>query len=133
MNFNNQFEQLDLSAEYWEQLAPVVASIGRWIWNLDSGICQIDETLKDLTGWPHNNLEFPAQSFLDRIHPGDLTHVNEAVQSTIDTGVAYRTQFRFVRFDKSIIWFDGRGAIIDFEDGKRYLAGVNFDISEYKT
>lgn len=70
---------------------------------------------------------------MDRIYPDDLSRVNGAVKTTIDVGVPYKTQFRFIRFDETIVWFDGRGAIIDYEDGHRYLTGVNFDILEYKS
>ena len=127
-----QFGTKSSTSNYWQELAPIVASIGRWILNLDNGICQIDETLRDLIGWNDVDLKFPAIKFLKQIHPNDLPIVLSAMQATINTGDLLKTHFRFVRFDGSIVWLDGRGAIVDYEDGCRYLTGVNFDVSEYK-
>lgn len=127
----DEFKGLNLSSDYWEQLAPMSALIGRWIWDLNSGICCIDETLSSITGWDRPDLTFPAQEFLDRIHNDDLDAVQKAVEAADKQNKQYRAQFRFHRLDGSLVWFDGRGSIIDMEDGQRYLTGVNFDISDY--
>jgi PAS domain S-box-containing protein len=52
------------------------------------------------------------------IHPDDLPHVTEAFKRSIASGVTYKSETRFRRFDGEYRWFDVRGVPLRDDSGR---------------
>jgi PAS domain S-box-containing protein len=52
------------------------------------------------------------------IHPDDLPHVTEVFKRSIASGVTYKSETRFRRFDGEYRWFDVRGVPIRDDSGR---------------
>lgn len=107
--------------------------LGIWVWDLETGLVELDETEKEFFGLGHLESPFNAQAIVDQIHPDDVDAVNKALEYAIENESPFTADFRYARPGGDQIWIRGRGSIIDPEgNGHKYLAGVNFDVTQEK-
>ncbi len=75
----------------------------------------------------------PLENFLNAIHPGDLPHVQKAINAAIRNGTLYEVEYRISGPNKSVRWVQARGKVLRTEnDQVRSLAGILIDITERK-
>lgn len=111
----------------WDELCRSTGLIGRWAWDFQEDVCQLDEALRLITGLPHFKGEFPSIAFLSRIHLDDEEKVAKAALDSFESGVPYGTSFRFLRGDGRYIVMRGMGRKIEIGKDKRpVLVGINF-------
>jgi PAS domain S-box-containing protein len=70
-----------------------------------------------------------ADDFLRVIHPDDRARVIQAMHRA-DAGEAVRLEYRHLRTDGSVHWFETRADQVSEEAGKRTITGVTFNITE---
>ncbi|MGR3761975.1 sensor histidine kinase [Roseobacteraceae bacterium NS-SX3] len=116
----------------WQRLATSVSHTGRWVWDLDTDLCEIDDTLRELVGFGDKPKRFSVQDFLSQIHEEDLVAVTAAVEASKSEGAPYDVEFRFSRPNGSTLWLAGKGAFVAREGGRGVLIGVNFDVTPQK-
>jgi len=46
--------------------------LGIWVWDLETGLVELDETEKEFFGLGHLESPFNAQAIVDQIHPDDV-------------------------------------------------------------
>jgi two-component sensor histidine kinase len=104
--------------------------MGVWVWNIDTGLVEMDRVEKEFFGLAHIPGLFQVDELLAGIDPDDIDAVNHALEAAINNGVPFKADFRYKRPQGNVIWMRGRASIIKREgDPHRYLAGTNFDIT----
>ncbi|WP_090203826.1 sensor histidine kinase [Yoonia litorea] len=127
MKHEGQIQEQD-----WREAATIHGDAARFIWYIDTDTCEIDETLREMTGLSHAVGRVSSQVFLGQISEGDLSFVTLAVKETVETGQPYRAEFRFVRPDGEVIWLAGHGELTETENGERVIVGINYDITQLR-
>ena len=64
------------------------------------------------------------------IHPDDRDEVERAVAAATDRGEPFALEYRLVRADGTTRWAMERGQLVRGQDGREWLDGVIFDITE---
>jgi len=108
-------------------LAMEATDTGVWEWHPETGAVVWDETLQRVMGLDPGEFGGSYEAFADRVHPDDLPAVERAVERALETGDAYRSEFRMFHADGSVVWVEARGQVVD---GR--LIGIHHDITERK-
>ncbi len=66
------------------------------------------------------------------VHPDDLELLISAFTHAVETGGAYRTEYRIKRLDRSVRWVSSAGRVISDPGGARRIVGSMMDITERK-
>ena len=116
-----------------QRLMTVVEGVGRWSWDLETGLLDYDEVTEgllrqsgvDLTTWG-NRIE----KWMERIHPDDLPGVNAAIEESRETGDLYAVKYRVMGPDGTYIWLELR-ALFEYENSRAVrMAGTAWNVSE---
>ncbi|CAN5357893.1 PAS domain S-box protein [soil metagenome] len=115
------------------RLAMRGGKMGFWTRNLQTEEVYWSPELESLFKIPIGSFAGNRNSFLQHIHPDDVSEFKKAVQDSILSGKEYSVEFRFVRGDGTEGWMDGRGQAT-FDDSGRPLRidGFGIDITERK-
>ncbi|MFO6465645.1 sensor histidine kinase [Jannaschia sp. KMU-145] len=137
MRDGNPTETAMLSAQLqidtdWQSLAPAAGGIGRWVADLDSGLCVVDPTWRRLMDLPHLDAAFPMVDFFEFIMPEDRAHVGTAIEESRATGAAFAVEYRVVHPSGKVMWIDGAGRPMTTADGRKLLIGVNHDVTAFR-
>nr|WP_222928443.1 PAS domain S-box protein [Haloplanus rubicundus] len=108
-------------------LAMEATDTGVWEWYPETDTLVWDETLERVMGLDSGEFEGTYEAFADRVHPADLPTVERAAEHALETGDAYRSEFRMFHADGSVVWVEARGQVVD---GR--LLGIHHDITERK-
>lgn len=119
-------ERLSLS------LAMRVADMGVWTFDPKSDDVTWDNKLRAITGLGSKRTSPKAGDFLGRVHEDDRERVDEGLRKTVDEGVPFDTEFRFIRPDGETIWLLGKGEEMVDAHGNRVLLGINADVTSRK-
>ncbi|MEJ6394402.1 HWE histidine kinase domain-containing protein [Gymnodinialimonas sp. 2305UL16-5] len=122
-----------VSVNAWRDVAPSAGDVARFIWYLDSGECEIDATLRDLTGLHDFKGRGPATDFTSRIEPMDWPQVRLAVDEAIAGDGTYAVEFKFNKPTGEVMWLAANGRVAIAEGGERVLIGVNYDVTDKHT
>lgn len=114
----------------WRTLAVRAGEVGRWIWYLDTGDCEIDDTLRKMTGLTEAPARLPVDDFTAHVHGEDRPYISLALEEALATDGTFSVEFRFNRPDGETIWLAGQGQLTKAPDGTRVLVGVNYDITD---
>ncbi|MXQ06367.1 PAS domain-containing protein [Alphaproteobacteria bacterium GH1-50] len=120
--------RIGLEVSAWLGLATDYADVGRWVYDVQSQDCFIDDVLKRLTGIDERQ-PMPAETFVRCIHESDQGAVMAALEESAKSGSAYDISFRFIRPDGETIWLAGRGQKRVVQGGREVMIGVNYDIT----
>ncbi len=115
------------------QLALQAAKMGVWDWEIDRDRINWDERLYQLYGLPAT-LENPSyQTWLDIIHPDDLSQADQITQTTMAAGNEGFLEFRVCLPDGSYRHIASYFLVQRTPEGQpTRLVGVNMDISDRK-
>lgn len=127
-----QAEAALLLAERRQRLALDSARMGTWEWTIGSSRLNWDAREERLFGFQPGEFDQRIETFIDRIHPDDLTAVRKVLDDAA-AGNDFDGEFRIILQDGSIRWIHGTGTVIPQNDQyPARLVGINYDITERK-
>ena len=93
----------------------------------------ISNQVKDILGYTQEEFKDDPDIWAKCIHPDDQGRVMAELGRCHKTGKAFTSEYRMIRKDGQVIWFrDDAQVIRDKRGKKKYLLGINSDISERK-
>ncbi len=112
------------------RLAVTASGIGYWSWNLQTGLCDIDERTAEIFGVA---IDTQVAALFDRIIDEDRERVQREVQASITGTGRFRSEFRVIGEGSTPRWVFGLGDIFSNpNDRTKKFSGVSLDISERK-
>ena len=114
------------------ELAASAAELGMWMWDIARNEIWLTDKGRVLFGFaPSEKLDF--DRFRSRIHPEDRESVRRAVESSLQTGAEYRSEYRSILPDGQLRWIAGRGHV-EFNGNAQpvRMRGVSLDITKRK-
>ena len=112
------------------QLALDTSKIGVWEINLDTWETTWDSRMRELYGVLTDDEPVRIKIFLEALHPDDSQKAQEDFNQAVAAGTTYDSQFRIFTRTGEIRWIRSIGSVHSDPDGKRYVVGVNWDVSE---
>jgi PAS domain S-box-containing protein len=114
------------------RLASDAAALGYWSWDAVTGAVNPDEKNRKMLGLPLTGaLTFT--DFVRTLHEEDRPVLENAVWTSLRTGVNYDEEFRVRHADGSVHWISSRGSVTRDSEGKTVgMAGIAIDITERK-
>ena len=116
------------------RLALDAGRMGIFDWDLETNAIIWSDTHYEMFGYPAGE-QFPVvyRHFIDRIHPDDLSAVEQAIRTAMDQRVIYTSEHRLLLPDGSVHWNLGTGAFqYDSEGRPVRMIGTVKDITERK-
>lgn len=114
------------------RLALDAGGMGTWEWDMQANIQYWDATQYRLFGLEETT-ELTTDTFFRLVHPDDLPQVRRSLDTVLQQGGSFATEFRIIRPDGTVRWLASKGGILLNSNGKpQRMIGVNFDISERK-
>ncbi|NLY27299.1 MAG: PAS domain S-box protein [Alcaligenaceae bacterium] len=102
-----------------------------WTANADGTLDYVSQAFFDYAGAPGK--EYPAEHWLDALHPDDRDQCNAMWQECVQTGQAYRFEFRVRRYDGCYRWHYAQALrLLDHIDGTLKWFGSVVDIHDKK-
>jgi PAS domain S-box-containing protein len=102
---------------------------------LDEGLNEfyVSPQIEEMLGFTQKEwLEDPILWFR-QLHPDDKERWNVEFARTCATGARFRSQYRFLARDGSVVWVHGEAVMVRDDAGRPlFLQGVAFDITEIK-
>ncbi len=126
-----------ISSAQWQDLAPAAGGIGRWVWDLETGQCELDDVslalfgLMDEAGVPGPS-HMAIGEFFAFVNPDDVARVQAAAEVSMRSGEPYTADFRITRPDGETAWIRGSGVLAMMDGERRALIGANIDITELR-
>ncbi len=115
------------------ELAGYVAGIGIWEWDVQEQRLSWDARMFDLFGVQPEAFRGTLADWSDRVHPEDITAIEQQFQAAIDHSQRFDVAFRICRPDGAIRHLRGRAAVTrDAQGAAVRVVGVNFDITTQK-
>jgi PAS domain S-box-containing protein len=107
---------------------------GTWEHDLRSGVSRINPRYAEMLGYSVDEIELLlSRSFLQRVHPEDVTAVERARQAHLN-GLTrdYHAEFRMQHRAGHWVWLSTRGLVVERDAQGRPLAmaGIHLDITE---
>ena len=110
------------------QRALRIGQVAAWEWDLNTGSMTWSDNADELLGLS----SAPTAEFDKRMHPEDW-HIHEAaLRTSLERGLPYATELRFIKHDGTIVWLEGRAELREGIHGQRWLTGVMRDITARK-
>lgn len=111
----------------------LLANIGTWDWDMQTGALFWTERIAPLFGYPEGALETSHDNFLGAVHPEDRQAVIDAVAASVERRVPYDIEHRVLWPDGTVRWLLERGGVQYDADGKPLqMLGVVQDIDDRK-
>ncbi|WP_223513115.1 PAS domain-containing sensor histidine kinase [Pseudomonas sp. GL-B-19] len=112
------------------------ALLGSFVWDIKANRLSGDERFARTFSFPADQdlTNLPPDVAEARIHPDDLSWVQEQVNQSVETGDAFNAEYRVLRPDGSYLWVQASGCCEFNEQGEPFrFPGVLIDIHERKT
>ena len=115
-------------------LAMEGARDGLWDWNIDTGDVYFSPHYSTMLGYAENELRAHVETWLDLVHPDDLSHVQPVLQAYLAQQLdTYEVEFRMRHKEGSYRWILARGVALFNKAGQPYrMAGCHTDLTEKK-
>jgi PAS domain S-box-containing protein len=112
-------------------VANVPGAIYRCAHDADYTMQVISDAIERITGYPPSDFVRNAcRTFASIIHPEDRAAVEGAVDAAVAGGRPFALEYRVVGADGTPRWVLERGRLVRGEDGRQWLDGVIFDITD---
>jgi PAS domain S-box-containing protein len=115
------------SEERYRSLAEAMPQIV-WVANADGDVEYFNRRWYEFTGLAE--IETRAGGWLTAVHPDDRRRAQEEWESTVRSGEAFETEYRFRRHDGMYRWHIGRALPVESSDGTRSWVGTCTDIDD---
>jgi PAS domain S-box-containing protein len=123
-------EELRVSEERFA-LAVRGSSAGLWDWNLVTNECYYAPRFLDLLGLTEDDCPLAGAFFSERVHPGEMDYVTEALKSHLEGRGPYEIECQLRPGNGAYRWFQVRGQALWDEHGQPYrIVGSIADIHE---
>jgi PAS domain S-box-containing protein len=91
----------------------------------------ISADIERISGYPPADFIGSAtRSYASVIHPGDREQVERDVAEAVREGRQFALEYRIVRRDGGVAWVLERGQQVSAADGRQWLDGMIFDVTE---
>ena len=114
------------------QVALTGTKTGVWEWDMATDEVIWTESMERLFGLDPGAFEGTFEAFAERVHPEDIADVQGAIESAIESGEMFRTEYRIEREDGEQRWVAARGELQETTDGAGRMVGVVTDITDQK-
>jgi two-component system, cell cycle sensor histidine kinase and response regulator CckA len=115
------------------QLAANAGHWGVWEWELRADRLIWDERMHELYGVSRDERPEGVGWWEERLLPGDRSVFREYLQSAIGSVTPLEVEFRTVRADGKVKWFQAHAIVVRDSDGSATrLIGLNSDITEHR-
>ncbi len=132
----SQRKQLELSLQQSEErlrLALDLNQVGLWEWPMGTDILIWNDYNYYLLGYQPGEMEPRYHHWHDRIHPDDVSKVEQVLMDGLANQTACTVEYRLVSPDGGIRWLLGTGKGLYNQAGEpERMIGVVYDVSEYK-
>lgn len=121
--------------KYRSQLekAQDLARIGYWEFNYNDGLLIWSETVYEMFGLNPQTFHPTFESFRNLVHPEDRVNLDIAQKRVLENGQLFESEYRLIRPDGNIGYFQERGELIVDEKGNPVkLTGAVIDITDLK-
>jgi len=111
------------------------AQLGYWDWNYETGEHIVNDEWLSMLGLTQQDVTNHVSDWDALIHPNDKTFMKTTIQSHIESGKNYVTEFRMKHVDGRWIWIQGSGAVVEYDENTQEplrLCGTHQDITERK-
>jgi PAS domain S-box-containing protein len=118
-----------------EQLKLVVkaANDGLWDWNILTGDLYFSPRWREILGYGESELALRNSTFLELLHPDDMSRVEEATRRHLENGDRYALELRLRHKDGGYRWVFSRGECVRNGAGKPVrMVGAVTDITGRK-
>jgi PAS domain S-box-containing protein len=105
---------------------------GIWEWKIGTDKIEWDDTLERMFGLDTSSFEGTYEGFAKRVHPNDLSRVEEAMDQAIENNELYHTEFRMIHEDEETVWAEVQGVVIEEKTEPDRLIGLYREITERK-
>ncbi len=118
-------------AQLWALIDNVPGAIYRCAHDRDWTMELISREIEHIAGYPSEDFIHNAcRSFASVIHPDDREAVERTVDEAIARGRPFAMEYRIQRADGTERWVLERGQLVHQNDGRSWLDGVIFDVTE---
>jgi len=112
-------------------IANVPGAIYRCANDADWTMELISEEIERICGYPPTDfMQNACRSFASIIHPDDRDDVARSVAEAIEEEGPFALEYRIVRADGQVAWVLERGQLVHGNDGRVWLDGAIFDVTE---
>ncbi|WP_456295361.1 diguanylate cyclase [Vibrio sp. AK197] len=111
------------------------SGLGTWDWNIIADATKVNKRWCDILGVDHDFYDGTSQFWRQRIHPADLSKVDDALDSHLcGRSEAYMSTYRLKHGDGHWVWVETYGCVVERNElGQPLrLAGTHRDITERK-
>jgi PAS domain S-box-containing protein len=118
-------------AELRLQEGEALAHVGRWLWDVATGVVQWSDEFHRIHGVDPLDFDGTVAAHLDFVHPDDRERVHEALEFSVAAGRAFDEEYRLVRPDGELRWISSRAEpTIDGDGHVVGLRGMGQDITD---
>lgn len=105
--------------------------VGLWEWNIQANELVWDDQMKTLYGVNDEMFTGAYNAWTTGLHPDDKTKSETEIQTAINGGAEFNTQFRVVWPDQSIHYLRATGTVFRDEKGNPIrMVGLNWDVTK---
>jgi len=106
--------------------------MGTWEWDIGSDSVNWSPQLEVIHGFDVGSFGSNLQAYFEHLHPDDAERVKQEIAASLHVGVL-NLEYRAIRPDGSIHWFEARGRLARDEQGEPLgMRGVCMDVTERK-
>ena len=112
------------------------ALLGSFVWDIKANRLSGDERFARTFSYPADQdlTNLPTEVAEAKIHPDDLSWVQEQVNQSVETGEPFNAEYRVLRPDGTYLWVQASGCCEFNEQGEPFrFPGVLIDIHERKS
>ncbi|MGN6183523.1 MAG: PAS domain S-box protein [Thermoanaerobaculia bacterium] len=124
------------TSAYEIRLRSLLQNIAAIVWTVDETLQPVlmagDAEL--ITGYSQDEIyaEGSPAVWARAVHPDDLRRVMMTHANIFITGEAFDVEYRYRRKDGTWVWLNDRASHVYTLDGKRYIDGITYDVSQRK-
>ncbi|WP_168210701.1 sensor histidine kinase [Persicimonas caeni] len=113
------------------EAAERIGRIGHWEYDVTDGTLSWSPHVPRLFQLDPTRTTGLMDRFYDRLHPDDVDFVQERLESSLETGEEFDTDYRIMFEDGEIRWFHANAKVENGDDGEpRWLRGTVQDVTE---
>ena len=95
-------------------------------------VLRVNDEIETITGYPATDF-VDASVLMSVTHPDDREPVESAIDAALGDGRPWVLEYRIVRADGGIRWVHERGVKTVDRDGREWIDGIIFDVTERRT
>jgi diguanylate cyclase (GGDEF)-like protein len=112
------------------KLAASVGDIGIWEFDVETDDLRWDDTMHAIYELPKSRFKGHFTDWRSCVHPDDLPDSEAKFNDIVRTGDVFEDEFRIITPDGTEKHIEARAQLVTFDDGKRRVIGVNFDVTD---